>query len=410
METIEQGADINKDARMLIERLKEKIAKAIDTANELRGLVEDRGQVFRVLRHKSITAQLQEAHKNFSKINEHVSSLQFHLSNKDQSKGSASKSSTSTAVGDEEKPLAAEIDEQSEDNPAQSKKHLEEVDISGQGNTGEMTPDGPIIDFNSQENQEALLSVHRAQMLQQIGYRILLFLASDESRRQRVYKAEAKKARSRSKRNKAMRFVRQANDRLRSGEEWSRRVLRQLERDLQQGFQGISDQLSKLRRQIEEERLSESEGLPGLSLAELARMSEVEDEEEGEEAPEDAEAEADFHSYRDATIALWIAAFTGQVGTVTSVLEDGDADLEFACPQPFEGLQNQEMVIGYEGATALVVACMKGHTEIVRKLLEAKANADATMPYGSTAIEIAKRNGHKGIVQLLESGTREPNM
>ena len=54
------------------------------------------------------------------------------------------------------------------------------------------------------------------------------------------------------------------------------------------------------------------------------------------------------------------------------------------------------------GDTPLYVACEKGHTEIVTKLLAANANVDLASNSGGT-MAIACYNGHLGIVQLLSS-------
>uniref|UniRef100_A0A0G4HYJ9 Uncharacterized protein n=1 Tax=Chromera velia CCMP2878 TaxID=1169474 RepID=A0A0G4HYJ9_9ALVE len=53
------------------------------------------------------------------------------------------------------------------------------------------------------------------------------------------------------------------------------------------------------------------------------------------------------------------------------------------------------------GETALMLASCKGHTDIVRLLVDAKANVDMQDKNGMTALILASENGHTDIVRLL---------
>ena len=60
-----------------------------------------------------------------------------------------------------------------------------------------------------------------------------------------------------------------------------------------------------------------------------------------------------------------------------------------------DGADVNEPKTGGSGVTALYVACMKGHTEIVATLLAANANANEAQHIdGVTPLYIACQNGH----------------
>ena len=61
-----------------------------------------------------------------------------------------------------------------------------------------------------------------------------------------------------------------------------------------------------------------------------------------------------------------------------------------------------------EGGTALMIASVYGHTEIVKMLLE-KNNIDInqTDKKGLTSLMWASQNGHKEIVKMLEAKVKE---
>ena len=62
------------------------------------------------------------------------------------------------------------------------------------------------------------------------------------------------------------------------------------------------------------------------------------------------------------------------------------------------------------GATSLFMASQEGHAEIVKLLLEAKADVNAKASVAGkeyTPLSIAKRKGHTEIVRLLEAAAAE---
>ena len=54
------------------------------------------------------------------------------------------------------------------------------------------------------------------------------------------------------------------------------------------------------------------------------------------------------------------------------------------------------------GHTALYWACMKGHTDTTRLLVEHNAVVDMKNGNGCTVLDYARRCGHTDIVRLLE--------
>ncbi|WP_415407924.1 ankyrin repeat domain-containing protein [Sulfurovum sp. CS9] len=63
---------------------------------------------------------------------------------------------------------------------------------------------------------------------------------------------------------------------------------------------------------------------------------------------------------------------------------------------------------GHDGAgwTALMTAAMAGYTDVVSQLLKAGANPNSVNKAGKTAMDIAKEEGHKEIVRLLEKAVK----
>jgi serine/threonine-protein phosphatase 6 regulatory ankyrin repeat subunit B len=49
------------------------------------------------------------------------------------------------------------------------------------------------------------------------------------------------------------------------------------------------------------------------------------------------------------------------------------------------------------------MASQNGHQEVVRALLDAKADVNAKAGDGDTALMMASQNGHQEVVQLLKS-------
>eukprot|EP00808_Paulinella_micropora_P006456 g79812.t1 len=90
--------------------------------------------------------------------------------------------------------------------------------------------------------------------------------------------------------------------------------------------------------------------------------------------------------------ALLGAAEKGDMKSLARVLEQGT---------PLEA-RNQD------GATALIMAGMNGHTPVAEALLQARAEVNAKEKNGKTALDCAKENGHIAIVELLSKATYQP--
>jgi len=56
-----------------------------------------------------------------------------------------------------------------------------------------------------------------------------------------------------------------------------------------------------------------------------------------------------------------------------------------------------------DGFTALMEASQKGHTEIVKMLIDTGAQVNIKNKYGTTPLMIASDKGHAEIVELLEA-------
>ena len=54
------------------------------------------------------------------------------------------------------------------------------------------------------------------------------------------------------------------------------------------------------------------------------------------------------------------------------------------------------------GVTPLYAACQNGHVDAVRLLLARGADIEANTAWNDTSLDIAKREGHKAVVALLE--------
>jgi ankyrin repeat protein len=91
--------------------------------------------------------------------------------------------------------------------------------------------------------------------------------------------------------------------------------------------------------------------------------------------------------------ALYLAAKNMEVEEVRDLLELG------VCPEGYRDAREY-------GANALISACIQGHEQVVRDLLEARANPDVTDHFGRTPIMHAALHAHPEIVRmLLEAGS-----
>jgi hypothetical protein len=58
---------------------------------------------------------------------------------------------------------------------------------------------------------------------------------------------------------------------------------------------------------------------------------------------------------------------------------------------------------GFPGRTPLLVACLQGHVDAARLLLDNGAEVDPATKKGTTPLAIAEERGHSSIVALLEA-------
>ena len=63
----------------------------------------------------------------------------------------------------------------------------------------------------------------------------------------------------------------------------------------------------------------------------------------------------------------------------------------------------------YNGMTPLFIASGKGYLEIVKLLLKAKADVNVTDNVGATSLYFASQNGHAEVVELLLSAGADVN-
>ena len=111
--------------------------------------------------------------------------------------------------------------------------------------------------------------------------------------------------------------------------------------------------------------------------------------------PRDADLEA-FASAEDAATHLVRAAGTGDTAGVLKVLRSG--------------LNPDVTPSSTQGATALHLACLNGHTEVVRVLLEAKASVDCRDSVGATPLFAACLKGHSAVVDILLAGQNDSRL
>lgn len=91
--------------------------------------------------------------------------------------------------------------------------------------------------------------------------------------------------------------------------------------------------------------------------------------------------------------ALMYAAQNGHLRVVKTLIQNASADPNAA----------------NDGCwTALMYAARNGHLEVVKFLSKNKANVNLTNRNGYTALDIADKQGHEGIVELLLGGKQKP--
>jgi hypothetical protein len=88
--------------------------------------------------------------------------------------------------------------------------------------------------------------------------------------------------------------------------------------------------------------------------------------------------------------ALMLAALKGH-GEVVKILADAGAEVD------------------HKGWTPLAYAAFEGHADIVRYLLGKGARADAVAPNGATPLMLAAKNGHVEAVKVLLAAGADPN-
>jgi ankyrin repeat protein len=121
-----------------------------------------------------------------------------------------------------------------------------------------------------------------------------------------------------------------------------------------------------------------------------------------------------------------LAAFDGHLETVRVLLDraanpdlvdaNGRSVLMFAASGPNHATVKLLLEHGAditlrdneEGFTALMFAAAEGHADNVRELLAHKADPAETDIDGDAAIDFARRNGHRDVVDILSAYERRP--
>jgi len=133
-------------------------------------------------------------------------------------------------------------------------------------------------------------------------------------------------------------------------------------------------------------------------------------------------AQANVNEYNaEGLTALMSAAENGHAEVVKVLLQAG-ANVDNVIPDIINsnsGVDENEDFVSLEvrvlpasmgkdfccGTTALMIAALKGHSQVVKELLEAKANVDTQNADKSTALMLAAKHGHLQVVtELLEKG------
>ena len=72
--------------------------------------------------------------------------------------------------------------------------------------------------------------------------------------------------------------------------------------------------------------------------------------------------------------------------------------------------ENYVNMVDKYGMTALIYACRKGYTEVVKLLLEANADVNMVNKYGNSALMYACKDGYTEIVKLLLEANADVNI
>lgn len=107
---------------------------------------------------------------------------------------------------------------------------------------------------------------------------------------------------------------------------------------------------------------------------------------------------------KDGHTALHLAAFNGRLSVVKYLLEHGASSHGMLSPPPSppssSDAENPPPPCGH-GQSPIHLACVNGHVEVVRFLVERGAKMEATSKLGATALHYAAENGRFAVVKYL---------
>ena len=88
--------------------------------------------------------------------------------------------------------------------------------------------------------------------------------------------------------------------------------------------------------------------------------------------------------------ALWVESTRGHSDVVKLLLDSG-----------------AQVNLQHDGSSSLMVASGNGHSDVVKLLLDSGAQVNSQNKYGSSSLMVASDNGHSDVVKLLlDSGAR----
>ena len=99
--------------------------------------------------------------------------------------------------------------------------------------------------------------------------------------------------------------------------------------------------------------------------------------------------------FSDDVEALFVAVHKGLPDRLKTLIQSKDVNIN---------------ATSSKGVTALILAIHRGHTEIVRLLLEAKADVNVSTKKGLTALFLAAHKGHTEIIRLLLEAKADVNV